>query len=136
MIKYRSLKPYKYQLVEEYMVKTAIKMKDQDGGMFCYLRPVATGSMLVMKQGYSWDGTSGPTVDTENTMRAGLVHDSLYQLLREGVIGQEYVDYADELFHKILREDGVSRFRAWYYFKGVSNWFAHRFAKPDIEGVD
>jgi hypothetical protein len=35
-------------------------------------------------KGYAWNGPSGPTLDTRNFMRGSLVHDALYQLMREG----------------------------------------------------
>ncbi|MDF5607407.1 hypothetical protein P3745_24975, partial [Vibrio parahaemolyticus] len=39
--------------------------------------------LLTIKKGYSWDGVSGPATDTRNLILASLVHDELYQLMRE-----------------------------------------------------
>ena len=43
------------------------------------------GSYLLIKDGYAWDGASGPTIDTKNTQTASLVHDGLWQLIAAGL---------------------------------------------------
>ena len=131
-IKYRKLRKYKYQLMYYYTIDTNIKSfkKFADGpGGFCSI--FGDGRLVVCK-GYCWDGASGPTIDTKSTMRASLVHDALYQLMREGIIPFSEVAKVDDLFHQILLEDGMSRFRAWYYRKAVGTWFAHLAARPDV----
>jgi hypothetical protein len=72
---------------------------------------------LYIRDGYAWDGASGPTLDTRNSMRASLVHDSLWQLIAAGELGEGYRASADKEFHSILKEDGMDRFRAklWYW---------------------
>ena len=68
---------------------------------------------------YSWDGPSGPTIDTRNSLRASLVHDVLYQAMREKGIKFSYSSrkWADKIFLKILKEDGMGiiRRRLWYF---------------------
>ena len=83
-IKYRS--GYKYQLVEEYQVKVSVAPADNIKTDFIEL---STEGMLVIKKGYAWDGPSGPTIDTLNFMHGSLVHDVLYQLLRNKLIEQK-----------------------------------------------
>ncbi|HGF5283826.1 TPA: hypothetical protein ACF376_003024, partial [Vibrio parahaemolyticus] len=39
--------------------------------------------LLTIKKGYSWDGVSGPAIDTRNLILVSLVHDELYQFMRE-----------------------------------------------------
>ena len=85
-IKYRS--GYKYWLAEEYQVKVSIipennVPKDKTTKSFIEL---TTDGVLTIKKGYAWDGPSGPTLDTKNSMRASLFHDALYQLMRENHI--------------------------------------------------
>jgi len=48
-----------------------------------------------------------------------ITHDALYQLLREGLIGQRHKEAADRLLQRICIEDGMSHFRAWYVYQGV-----------------
>lgn len=74
-------------------------------------------SILVAYVGYSWDGASGPTIDTETSMRASLVHDILYQCIEEGLLPYEFRKRADKEFRKICLADGMGRFRAWYYYR-------------------
>jgi len=75
--------------------------------------------LMKFKRGYSWDGASGPTVDTKNTIRGSLVHDGLYQLMRENKLKRLHRNYVDRLLRRHLREDGMNWFRAWYWYKGV-----------------
>jgi len=128
-IKLRRINKYKYELLEDYYIQTDLRPRQNRIGANNFVELHINGVLLI-KRGYCFDGTSGPTWDTETTMRAGLVHDVMDQLMREGKIWFGNVDYADKLFRQILLEDGTNKFRAWYYFKGVSNWFAHRSAKP------
>lgn len=74
---------------------------------------------LKIAKGYAWDGPSGPTFDTKTFMRASLVHDALYQLIRMEVLPVALREDADAILHRICREDGMSRFRAWYCWKAV-----------------
>jgi hypothetical protein len=76
------------------------------------------GEMLI-KKGYTWDGPSGPTIDTKNFMRGSLIHDGLYQLMREGALDQSCRLRADEILREVCLEDGMSHARAWWVFKGV-----------------
>lgn len=81
---------------------------------------------LVIYAGYAWDGCSGPTVDTKSNMRASLVHDCLYQCIREGFLPSTYREEADLWFDRIAKEDGMGRIRRWYYLKALRTfgWLA------------
>ena len=80
--------------------------------------------LLTIHRGYCWDGPSGPTIDTKNFMRASLIHDALYQLLREGLLPQSERFIADKILQKVCIEDGMSKIRAWYVFQGVDKFAA------------
>jgi hypothetical protein len=80
-IRYRS--DYKYQLAEEYKISISIKPKSNIETEFIDLD---TDGNLTVKNGYAWDGPSGPVKDTDENMRASLVHDALYQLMRNDKI--------------------------------------------------
>ncbi len=116
-IRYRS--GYKYQLAEEYQVQVSVKQANDIKRDFIELTPEG---MLTIKKGYAWDGPSGPTCDAPNFMRGSLVHDALYQLLRNEVIDEQWRDEADDELRRICREDGMSRIRAkWVHF-AVRKW--------------
>lgn len=116
-IKYRS--GYKYQLVEEYQVKVSVIPTDNIKTDFIEL---TTDGMLVIKKGYAWDGPSGPTIDTPNFMRGSLVHDALYQLLRDEFIDEKWRDEADGELRGICCEDGMSKIRASWVYMAVRKW--------------
>lgn len=80
--------------------------------------------------GYAWDGPSGPTIDTKTFIRASLVHDALYQLMREEKLDRiKYREDADQLLKRICLEDGMNSFRAAYVYKFV-RWFGKSSTKP------
>ena len=87
--------------------------------------------MLTINKGYSWDGPSGPTFDSSNFMQGSLVHDALYQLIREGVLPTDERKRADEIMREICLQDGMSKFRAWYLYRGVRRFGASS-AKADL----
>lgn len=114
-IKYKA--GYKYQLVERYEVTVQVFPRapiDTD-----YLALTLDGRLTV-KKGYAWDGPSGLTIDTKNFMRGSLVHDALYQLMRNGFISRKrWRKAADKELRKICLEDGMSRVRAWWVYRAV-----------------
>jgi hypothetical protein len=61
---------------------------------------------------YAWDGASFILFKWFGTPDAfkkpSLIHDALYQAMREGVLPVEYRRDADALFYTMLRERGVS----------------------------
>ena len=124
MIKYRS--GFKYQLAEDYEIKTELVGYTIDTE-FIKLTPIG---MLVIRSGYAWDGASGPTIDTQDSMRGSLVHDALYQLMRQELLPQEERDYADRLLAEICIQDGMSKFRANSWLFAV-NEFAASAARPE-----
>ena len=117
---------YKYQLHENYVVQIDIKPAAPID--IEYLALTTTG-ILTVREGYAWDGPSGPTIDTLNFMRGSLVHDALYQLMRERHLDEDkYRDAADRLLQKLCKEDGMSALRAWSVYQGV-----HFFGKPSAD---
>ena len=118
MIEYRD--GYKYQLAKDFSVKTKITPAEPISSK--YIRLDTEGNLFI-REGYAWDGPSGPAIDTKNFMRGSLVHDALYQLMREGYMSEEtWRDDADDALYDIVREDGMSWLRAWYVYRGV-RWF-------------
>ena len=116
-IKYRS--GYKYQLAEEYPVTISVTPQNNIKTDFIEL---SSEGKLVIKKGYAWDGPSGPTLDTKNFMRGSIVHDALYQLLREEEIDKKWRAEADQELKRICLEDGMWRIRAWYVYHAVRMW--------------
>jgi hypothetical protein len=80
---------------------------------------------LHIRAGYAWDGASGPTIDTKAMIKASLLHDALYQLIRAHRLPLTLREECDNIFHWYLRKFGMSKFRAWYVRKGV-RWFGRK----------
>lgn len=110
-------KGYKYQLTADY--ETHIHIKPSEFIDTEYLSLTPEGKFTI-KKGYAWDGPSGPTVDTLNFMRGSLVHDALYQLMREQHLDNDiHRVLADRLLQKMCKEDGMFSIRAWWVYQGV-----------------
>lgn len=79
---------------------------------------ITSDGVLIIGEGYGWDGPSGLTIDTDNSIKPSLIHDVLYQLMRREVIPLSYRIHADQLLYKMIRENGMSFIRAksWYFF--------------------
>ena len=108
---------YLYRLVKTYRVKVDLKGKYNVTSPFISLD--RTG-MLTIRAGYAWDGPSGPAINTDSFMRASLVHDALYQLMRMRLIPWERERImADKQMRVHCVEDGMWRIRAWWAYHGV-----------------
>lgn len=130
---------YKYQLLKDVMAWTGIFGFDIDTEWY---RMRSDGTLLV-KKGYAWDGSSGPTWDSNNTMLPSLVHDVGYQILREsqmvpatgdfGAYNELFERYRkrwDEVYYDKLIETGTWKIRAWWHHKGV-RLFGRKSALPE-----
>ena len=116
-------KGYKYQIVNNY--STNIPIQPDDDIFTDYIDLYRDGKINI-KKGYAWDGPSGPTFDTLNFMRGSLVHDALYQLMREEKIEKNnYRESVDRLLQHMCKEDGMSSIHAWWVYLGI-----HIFGDP------
>jgi len=122
-MKYRA--GYKYQLYEDEFLVTDI-LGYHISTAFIELYPDGT---LIGRKGYAWDGPSGPTFDTKNSMRGSLGHDIGYQLMREGLLPHSYREYFDKWLYDTIREDGMCWIRAQYWYRGVA-WGADSACLP------
>lgn len=125
-IEYRA--GYKYQLAADFEIQTSIKPKKYIDTPFITL---LQNGYLIVKKGYAWDGTSGPVIDTHENLRASLVHDALYQLMRRRKLSyRKYRDKADRLFMRMCKQDGLSSMMAGIFY-GVLKKFGLSSAHPD-----
>lgn len=102
---------YKYQLTRDMHFKAGILGYDID---LEYIRLTPDG-LLTLKKGYAWNGASGPTWDSKNSMRGSAEHDAGYQLIRLGYLPKETKEYWDNELHDRCVEDGMWGFRADYW---------------------
>lgn len=118
---------YKYQLQETYSVTLELRPPAPVHTAFIDFDLDGT---LTLRRGYAWDGPSGPTIDTPTFMRGSLIHDALYQLMRERHLDPAATRAAaDRILQAICREDGMPALRAWWVHLGV-RLFADPAADP------
>jgi hypothetical protein len=127
-MKYKKRRKYKYTMLrwEGYMTE----IEPTEPGKWGPLEISETG-VLTIHPGYAWDGASSVAIDTRNFMRGSLVHDALYQLMREGKIAQDQRKRADQILRAICLQDGMSKIRAWWVYRAVRIG-AVKSAKPDL----
>ena len=121
---------YRYQLANNYEILTHIFP----------IMPIETeyidlllDSFMTIKRGYAWDGPSGIAIHTKSFMRGPLVHDALYQLMREGHLDPLlYREKADQRLRDICKEDGMFFLRAEWVYLAV-RMFGKGFADPKAE---
>jgi len=117
---------YNYQLQADYKIKVPIigyYIKTD----FIKLEP---DGFLTIFKGYAWDGATR-AIDTDDFMRGSLVHDVLYQLIREFHISITLKSVVDDILYRLCVEDGMSTFRAWYVKKAV-NWFGANYLNKSV----
>jgi hypothetical protein len=116
----------KYQTVEDFTIKTDVCPPEDIVTDLVVLR---NDGWLLVNRFWSWDGPSGPTWDTKTNMRAAMVHDALYYLIRQGKLSVSFRHAADKELKKIMLKDGSWKCRAKYYF-----WAVRHFAASAAKG--
>ena len=113
---------YKYQLYTDELFQTPFRPDKLIKTRFILL---SYDGMMSILSGYAWDGASGPTWDTKNTMRGSLFHDAAYQLIRLGLLKEHSVrQIADEYFGVLLKEDGMGTIRRKLWIRAVKRFAA------------
>ena len=123
-ITYQHVRAWKYRTTQKHQTNIGIyplgvaEIKSRWGEIVSVFSPDGT---LFIADGYAWDGPSGPTIDTSDTMRASLYHDVGYQLMRKGLLAIEFKDRFDRLLERILIEDGLELVRLLEKMGGLVN---------------
>jgi hypothetical protein len=128
---YRDITPYKYQLAATIHFDTGIK-----GYSFIatYLGMTPSGT-LIIREGYIWNGASGPTFDTMDSMKGSLIHDALYECMRRGLLPLTIREKADRILHDVCTSEGMLKKRADLWYDMVQK-FAEGSARPGTEMKD
>jgi hypothetical protein len=125
---YRQIKKHwKYQLGQDHVENLELKPREAISTAFI---KYSKNGRLRIKKGYAWDGPSGPMVDDSSNMRASLVHDVLYQLMRMGELDHKSNRaLADKIFFEMCRQDGMKPLRAKWALDALRD-VGGRHAKP------
>lgn len=114
MIKYS--KGYKYQLEEDFELMTPVTGHYIDD---YYFRLYPNGRLWI-RRGYAWDGASGPTFDSNSSMRPSLSHDVFCQLMRDGRLDYSvWQDRINAFFKEQCIDAGMWPLRASLWHAGV-----------------
>jgi len=116
---------YRFQLAEPFQCATPIT-EACAGSKFVGL---AADGTLTIAAGYAWDGASGPIAQGPEIVRGSLVHDALYQLMRECGLSTTWREAADDLLRVMFVEDGMHPLMAGIAH-GAVRAFGERFVNP------
>ena len=128
-------KGYKYQLYGQYkvIVDIALPISYLAENNFLRLEYIKPGKgLLTIDSGYAWDGASGPTKDDSTNMRPSLIHDALYQLMRERLLDVSYRKQVDIYFRKCCKEDKMGWVRRTVYYYFVRNFGSIDYDKKKV----
>jgi len=112
---YEDVDGMKYRLIKTISIMTPMRPLKTIRGSFATL---TTKGRLYLKKGMLWDGASG-AIDTENVMLPSAAHDIGCSWYLKGLINDDMRKQFDDLFYKLLKQEGVSGLRAGYMYKAV-----------------
>ena len=95
-----------------------------DGGRL--VAQLSASGVLTIEERYAYDGASGPTIDTRNSMRGSLYHDVFFEMMRAGVLDRKWFDAANQELRDVCRADGMSTYRSWLWYKCVGTKVAYQ----------
>lgn len=113
MIRY--LKDMGYVLSEDHAVQTPIDGADI---IDAWWRLFPDGRLIIFA-GFAWDGPSGPTLDTKDSLRASLVHDVFCIAMRDGRLDFSRQDAVNNFFRQQCIDAGMPEWRAGLWHLGV-----------------
>lgn len=116
-MKYR--KGYKIQLADDWFYQTSFlpssEIRSESGRI-----SIDKNGRMTIREGYSSDGPSGPTYDRKENIYAGVGHDGLYQMMREGRLPHDEWKKADRHYGKWMKEKGAWDITVWVNLKGLA----------------
>jgi hypothetical protein len=102
-IQYREIPRWKYQILSPVAFVVPIYPEVDIATPFINL---SSKGVLEIAERYAWNGANVIS-DTEKNMRGSLIHDALYQLLRDGQLDKKWKLVADSVFEWVCVADGT-----------------------------
>ena len=121
---------YKYTLVEDVVVDVRIYPVNPIHNDYISLW---SDGKLFIRKGYSWDGATG-VPDLDCLMTSSLVHDALYQLMREGLLSKSMKERSDVVFREISIKNNCPVILAYSMFMMLI-FIGHFALEPYIKTV-
>ncbi len=106
----------KYCLSEDFTCKTPVT------GTYIHDRwfNLYSDGTLTIYAGFCWDGPSGPTFDTKDSLKASMVHDVFCICMRDGRLKYDgWQDTVNLFFKSMCLKDGMPEWRASLWHAGV-----------------
>ena len=111
---YMILRDGRYRLTEDFEFATYIRGNFYSRGTVEFSK-----GKLSLKKGFTWDGPSGPAIDTANTLLASCVHDALYEIIDKGILYGNARLSADKIYRRLLKVNGVVWWRRMVHYIGL-----------------
>lgn len=122
-------KPYRVE--KDFLEYTKIRPRQTIVTEFVILH--ADGS-LVIKEGYRWDGASGPTLPWKSAARPSCCHDAIYELISLGLLDKKWRKAGDKMLRRMLKEDGMGFVHRNLWYRAV-RWGGGSHTRPETEVV-
>jgi hypothetical protein len=133
VVAYNDIGKYKYRLTRNLsfnLEKFGITPNERIETPWIILEP---SGWMHFREGYCWNGASGPTYDDKAAIYASLPHDGGYQLMNLGLLDEAaYKPRFDLVLRRFLRRKGSWSVRGIYYQIGVT-LFGHEAAKRSFK---
>lgn len=110
---------YKYRVEADY---TNFIPVFPDSDIITPFYEIHTDGRIVVRAGYAWDGSSGPTVDCPADMAPSLEHDVCAQAMREERLDRKWENTTDDWYAKHCKLNGMDAARA-----RIRRFFLRRF---------
>lgn len=130
-MKYYECKSYRFQVAEETTIELIHQFPNIEFDWF-----TIKDNKITIQKGYAWDGASGPTIDTKNTIKASLIHDCLYQAMRLGLLDKSCRKAADKELRDQMKANKVWKLRANIWYIAVRLFAALSAKKGNLQGKD
>jgi hypothetical protein len=139
-MKYRETKYYKYQLMGDEVFSMMEFSSIEYSSRFIRIED----GTLRVKKFYAWDGSSVPGKkyikwiwDCDRFCKtASLIHDSLYQIIREKDLSEDYRLRADVIYRKRCIRAGMKEWQANLRFWALRKWGSTKHHKPNPILID
>lgn len=127
------MKSFRFQVAEDSELDLVNAMELPDVNFEWFTKE---GTTIKIKKGYAWDGASGPTIDTKDTIRASLIHDCYYQAMRLGLVHSEFRKAADKELRDQMIKAGCWKVRAWLWYFAVRLCAASSAKTGNLQGKE
>ena len=98
-MKYQKKKKWKYKVYEDCEFTLNRHFPKVEHPFFTINK-----NKMIVKKGYTWDGPSGPVIDTKKLILVSLPHDVFYQSIRENLLDECWKNDADKEFEEMYKD--------------------------------